>query len=285
VEAIAAYPRALPPEAIAYVAAGQTNASQVAALRELSRSEQSEIATIWRACVDRLSYLTFIVLTMLVVLSFIMIKIVPEFEKIFQEFDLELPAISILAIQFSDLYVQFLGIPLALGLIVVLLGGVTVGVCYLWDIPVLKPWSDLLFRGRTTAHVLRILAVAAEQRQPLAQALLNVSRVYPSMPIRDRLVNSAAAVNTGADWRDALRNTRLVSGAEQALLAAAERAGNLPWALRQIARRREKRAVYRLATALQLLYPAAILALGAFVGFYVVALFVPLVRLTEGLSF
>jgi type II secretory pathway component PulF len=48
--------------------------------------------------------------------------------------------------------------------------------------------------------------------------------------------------------------------------------------------RREKRAVYRLATALQILYPAAILLLGAFVMFYVVALFVPLVKLIEGLT-
>jgi type IV pilus assembly protein PilC len=283
-EAIASYPRALPPEAIAYAAAGQTNASQAAALRELSRSEQTELASIWRACVDRLSYLTFILLTMVVVLSFIMIKIVPEFERIFQDFNLELPLISIWAIQFSNLYVQYLGIPLGMGLVVLLLGAVTVGLCYLWDVPVLKPWSDLLFRGRPTSHVLRILAVATEQRQSLAQALLNVSRVYPSMPIRDRLVKAATEVSAGVDWRDALRNTRLVSHAEQALLAAAERAGNLPWALRQIACRRERRAVYRLATALQLLYPAAILALGAFVGFYVVALFVPLVKLIEGLS-
>jgi type II secretory pathway component PulF len=191
---------------------------------------------------------------------------------------------SILAIQFSNLYVEFLGIPLGIGLFVLLLGAVTVGICYLCDIPVLRPWSDLLFRGRPTAHVLLILAVATEQRQSLAQSLFNISRVYPSMPIRNRLMRAAVAVKSGADWRDAMQKTRLLTHAEQALLATAERAGNLPWALRQIARRREKRAVYRLATALQLLYPAAILALGAFVGFYVVALFVPLVKLVEGLS-
>jgi type II secretory pathway component PulF len=283
-EAVAAYPRALPPEAIAYVAIGQTSRSQAAALRELSRSEQSELASVWRACVDRLSYLAFVILSMGVVLTFLMIKIVPEFEKIFEEFDLELPQISMAAIRFSIVYVDYLGIPVVIGMVVLLLGAITVGLCYLWDMPVLRPWGDLLFRGRPTAHVLRVLAVATEQRQPLAQALQNVAGVYPSMPIRGRLQRASGDVNSGADWREALRKVRVITSAEQALLTTAERAGNLPWALRQIAMRREKRAVYRLATALQILYPAAILLLGAFVMFYVVALFVPLVKLIEGLT-
>jgi type II secretory pathway component PulF len=67
-------------------------------------------------------------------------------------------------------------------------------------------------------------------------------------------------------------------------LKTAERAGNLPWILRQIAVRREKRAVYRLASALQVMYPVVILLLGSFVGFFVISLFIPLVKLIEGLA-
>jgi type II secretory pathway component PulF len=163
------------------------------------------------------------------------------------------------------------------------LGAIAVGICYLFDIPVLRPWHDLLFRGRPTAHVLRILAVATEQRQPLAQALHWIAHMYPSMPMRSRLGPVAAAVSAGADWRDALLKANVVTRAEHALLKTAERVGNLPWALRQIARRREKRAVYRLATALQILYPLAILLLGGFIGFYVLSLFMPLVQLIYGL--
>jgi type IV pilus assembly protein PilC len=159
-----------------------------------------------------------------------------------------------------------------------------VALCYLADVPVLQPWADLLFRGRSTAHVLRILAVAAEQRQPLTYALNWLAHVYPSARLRSRLIATAAAVNAGGDWRDALAAARLVTRAEQGLLKAAERAGNLSWALRQIASRRDKRAVYRWSTVLQIAYPIAILLLGAFVGFFVIALFVPLVRLITGLT-
>ena len=164
------------------------------------------------------------------------------------------------------------------------MAAIVIGLCYLFDLPVLRPWSDLLFRGRPTGHLLRMLAVVTEQRQPLGRALERIARFYPSVPVRRRIARAAAAVNAGTDWRDALRASRVISGADSALLYTSERAGNLPWALRQMALRREKRAVYRLATALQIVYPAAILLLGAFVGFYVISLFLPLVALTEGLS-
>jgi type II secretory pathway component PulF len=219
------------------------------------------------------------------VLTFIMIKILPEFQQIFWEFGLELPRATLFAIGFADFFTTYLAAPIAAALPLSLLCGIVVAICYLCDVPVLRPWSDWFFRSRRSSHVLRILAVATEQRQPLTEVLHRVAYVYPSAPIRSRLAPAAAAVNAGADWRDALREARVVTRSEQALLKAAERAGNLPWALREIAKRREKRAVYRVATALQVVYPIVILMLGAFVGFYVVSLFVPLVNLIEGLAF
>jgi type II secretory pathway component PulF len=131
---------------------------------------------------------------------------------------------------------------------------------------------------------LRILAVAIEQRQPVADVLYRVARVYPAVTVRRKLGPAADAVTSGASWIDALGKSQLVSQAEEALLTASERVGNAPWALRQIATRREKRAVYRLASGLQLLYPAVILLLGLFVGFYVVSLFVPIVTLIQSLT-
>jgi type IV pilus assembly protein PilC len=284
-EAIAAYPRALPPEAVAYVAAGQTLQAEAAALRELSRSDHSELAALWRACVDRLTYLAFVLIIMVSVLTFIMIKILPEFNVIFSEFNIALPAATTLAIRFADVFQTYLAAPIG-GLVVVsLLCAIPIGIAYLSDVPVLRPWSDWLFRRRRSTHVLRILAVATEQRQPLAEVLHRLAYVYPSAPIRSRLRAAAGAVHAGADWRDALRRAWIVSRAEHSLLKAAERAGNLPWALRQIAQRREKRGVYQLATALQVLYPVTIVSLGGFVGFYVVSLFVPIVQLINGLAY
>jgi len=118
----------------------------------------------------------------------------------------------------------------------------------------------------------------------LADVLGRVAVEYPSSTIRRQLVPAANALNGGTTWHEALFKSRIVSRAEAALLKTAERAGNLPWTFRQIAARREKRAAYRLATALQVVYPIVILVLGSFIGFFVISLFIPLVKLIEGLA-
>jgi type IV pilus assembly protein PilC len=213
-----------------------------------------------------------------------MIKIMPEFEKIFLDFDMELPRLTLLAISVSQFTVDYLGAPLLILAVVAMLVALVVGVGYLSDRPVLSWLGDRLLRGRRTADVLRILAVSTEHRQPLSNVIERLAQVYPSRLLRRQLAPAAAAVTAGGDWRDSLGSARFVSPAEQSLLKSAEAAGNLPWALRTVAARQEKRTVYRLAAAVQVLYPLLILLLGGMVAFFVVSLFVPLVKLVEGLA-
>ena len=255
-------PAALPAEAVAYVAAGRSIDAESAALKELSQTDRSELATVWRTCVDRISYLGVVLLFMFLILTFVMIKIVPEFEKIFSEFDLELPKMTLMAVSVSNLFVNYLVAPL-LGLIAFgLLTLAIVALCYMGDVKVMRSIGDRVFRGRRTADVLRILAVATEHRQPIATAFERLAYVYPSKMLRRQLATASSAVAAGGDWRNALANARFVSRSEQSLLKTAEQAGNLPWALRAIATRQEQRTVYRLAAAVQVLYPLLIVLPG-----------------------
>ncbi len=282
--AVARHPAALPREATSYLSAGQTAEARLAALKELSRGEHGEMAAVWRACVDRLAYLGAVMFMMVGVLAFLMIKIVPEFRSIFYEFEISLPAMTELAVAVSQFFVNYAGVPLVWALMLVMLGTLVVSISYLCDVPVLSWVGDRLFRGRRVADVLRILAIATDQRQPLAGVLDRLAAVYPSPGIRRQLAGAAETVSAGGDWRDALHKVRLITSAELSLLKTAEQVGNLPWALRAIAGRREKRSIYRLAIALQLLYPAAILMLGAVVAFFVISLFIPIVVLIRGLT-
>ena len=69
-----------------------------------------------------------------------------------------------------------------------------------------------------------------------------------------------------------------------ALIEAAQRVGNLPWALREIADVREKRYIFRVDTLVQLFRPVPIIAIGLFVGWVCVAMFMPVVKLVNDLS-
>jgi protein transport protein HofC len=189
-----------------------------------------------------------------------------------------------LLINLSRYAEQYLALPIAFGFIVTTLAAVVIAIMYLCDIPILSPLADRIFRGRRTADILRILAIATENREPLDGVLHRIALVYPSHLIRRQLLPAAGAVQAGIDWRDALFNARFISKVEQSLLQTAERVGNLPWALREIAKRRDNRAAYRLMAAMQVFYPIVILIIGAVVAFYAVALFIPIVRLINGLA-
>jgi type II secretory pathway component PulF len=177
----------------------------------------------------------------------------------------------------------YLAVPSVLALLLLLATALVIGTFQLFDLNILRWISDRSFGGRSDADVLRILAVATEQRQPFVGVFDRLSRVYPSPMMRHQLSSVAQAVNAGNAWPNALERAMVVSWAEAALLRSAEPTGSLPWALREVAARRQKRIIYRLTLVLQVLYPFVILMLGGFVGFYVVSLFLPIVKLIESL--
>jgi type IV pilus assembly protein PilC len=219
-----------------------------------------------------------------VLLTFIMIKIVPEFVKIFYEFGLDLPKTTQLLIAFSEFVVEVLALPIAASMFLLFLAAAVVAICYLCDEPPFQWLFDRLFRGRRIADVLRIIALATENHESLPDVLNRVASVYPSKVIRKQITRAAVDVSAGLDWREALRNARIITSAEERLLTTAETVGNLPWALREIASQREKRIVYWFANRLQVFYPLIILTLGLLVGFYAISLFIPLIKLISGLS-
>ena len=168
-EAVRRCPKALPREAVAYVAAGDSAAAEVAALRELRQGERSNLTAVWRSYLDRLCYLAAVLVMLSFIMTFLMIKIIPEFEKIFVEFELELPKMTLLAVALSQFTVNYLAVPMVWLIFGGTLAALLVGIFYLCDQPVLSWFGDRMFRGQRTADVLRILAVSTEHHQPPRQ--------------------------------------------------------------------------------------------------------------------
>lgn len=277
-------PTALPREAVAYLTASGTTTGQAAALRELGHSDDTELTVLWRSIIDRVSYLSCVLLVMFLILTFVLIKIMPEYAKIFEEFDLELPAMTQLVVASSSFFVHYLAAPAIFLIGMVALAGVIIWAGYLGGFAPLRPIIDRVFRSRRKASVLRILAVAAEERAPLGDALGRMALTHPSAVVCRSLHKAANLVNDGGDWADALCVTKIVSTQEVALLKSAQRTGSLPWALRQIADRSDKLMMYRLASLINAFYPFVIVFLGTVVGFYVIGLFIPLVKLIDGMA-
>jgi general secretion pathway protein F len=250
--------------------------------QQLDDSQQVDIAL--RTAIGRFIHLWALIVVMTGVTSFVMLKIVPVYQKMFEEFGVQLPAMTRALINVSNWFVKIgwlLTAPLSLLAPILIIGAV---LYYVGWFPRNLPLVWWLFRRYDGALVMRGLALTIQRGLPLPAGLRLIADNYPLSIIGQRVRSVAHDAEQGMPWSPSLRRTDLISSADAAVLAAAERVGNLPWALEEMADSAIRRQAYRVQAAVHVLYPLLLLALGFVVFFIVAGLFVPIVALIQGLT-
>jgi type IV pilus assembly protein PilC len=272
----------LPLDALLAVRVGYETGTLSESLRRIARVD-SDLDLLVRSVYEKLMYLLWIWLVMFGLLTFIMLKIVPVFEKMFREFELELPSATQWLVHFSMIFAQywFLGAPVFVGLLVI----ACMGALY---------YVDLLPRGAPLVHwfsrrwdgalIMRVLAMAVGNSWPMNKTVWLLSRIYPTGPVRGRLVTAGNQIDNGSSWSDSLLKVGLLRNPDWSVLQAANRVGNLEWALDEMADSSLRRLVYMMRLAVNVAFPVTLFFFGLVVGYVVVSLFVPLVSLIQGLS-
>ncbi len=238
---------------------------------------------IWISLQGKIAYLMLTPAFAAGVLIFIMLKIVPQFVKIFKDFGMQLPLMTVVLIAAAKWFAMywFLFAPVIL-----------LAPALLFYLPMrYLGWTDtdLPGMGRFTrrldsAEILNALALVAGQQRPLPEGIAALAQSYPKSRIRRRLGHAADDIALGGDWCESLRKHGLLRQPELAVLQAAQRAGNLAWALTEMADSVRRRLAYRVQAAAQLWLPAIVILMGLAVMFIVVALFLPLIALIQRLA-
>lgn len=267
----------VPPEVLPTIRVGYQSGALGAALRRAA-SVRDLRQPLRLAVAGRLIYLLLLVSFGSLIVTYAMARIVPEFEKIFWGYDAELPQITEVLIAASEFVAWhwYLFVPI---LVVLVLLPIYAVARYLglvrWDLP----GTGRLLRRLDTAAIFEALALAVGQRRPVAEAVAAMARSYPKGSIRRRLRGVLHDLDAGADWCESLFARGLIGRADLVILQAAQRVGNLAWALREMAGSNRRRLAYRLYALVQLLFPPVILVIGGLVMLITVGLFMPLVAL------
>ncbi|MGE3315375.1 MAG: type II secretion system F family protein [Planctomycetaceae bacterium] len=281
-DAIQAVPDAVPRSAVLAAQVGSESGTLGPALRIAAEAHSARQSDASKSVGGFVGYIAALALIITLITSFVMVYIIPKLLMIFQDFDMELPVMTRFILHVSDWMISYfyLLIPLVALFCVALAAFYSANRA---DATAFA-WLRHRFPSRWFPDVERLLSVVVQAGRPIDSALSSLAAHHPNSSVRATLNRLQSDVNSGNSLWGGLAERGLIRRADAAVLVAAERVGNLPWALRNVADNSERRADFRLRLLIEFIEPAAIVGVGVIVGSIVIGLLLPLLKLVGGLS-
>lgn len=266
----------------AVVAAGETSGDLASVLDRLATMLEKNRAMKNKALAS-LIYPAALALVATLVIAALMTQVVPKIVEQFSTFNAELPFITGVVVGISNFLANY-GLWLIAGLIVACVG--------FWRLLLLSsfklgfdkwvlgiPLMGRLLRGLDGARFARTLSTLFAGGAPLLDSLQGARKTVGNTYIRERLDGSITMVREGASIAAALRKANALPPMMTHMVAAGERAGEVPALLDKAAIQLEEEFDTTSTVALRLLEPAIIMAMGGIVMAIVVAILLPILRL------
>jgi type II secretory pathway component PulF len=249
-----------------------------------------QLADTRAAVVGAIFYPAVVMVFAFALFGFVCHFIIPQFKKIFMDFGIDLPAITKVAIEIGDHPLPFyvlppLGIALALLMAKISLrateGGRRAWTRFVYALPLI----GTLVRSARLAAFADLLGLLVDHGMPLPEAfrMAGDASSDPLMALAARHVEQD--LRDGQSLGEALRSRRLVPELIAWMTGLGERRGNLGETLHQTASVYRRQVEMRAQTLRSVLPPFLIIATAAaLAGFFVLAMFMPMIKLITELS-
>lgn len=234
--------------------------------------------------VGAMIYPAVILLVALVVVSAIVVFIIPRFQEIFRSFKIELPGVTQVLLDVSDFTVQrwyvVFGLPLVLGVAHVVLLARNQRYRYrvhafLLRVPVL---GTILNRSLVGAFA-RTFGTLIQAGVPHLDALAIVRDSSRNEVLMEGVDDIRRTVREGEGIARPMGETGLFDDLVTNMVDVGEATGELDKMLLRVADAYEVQVARRIDAMFKLLEPALLIVVAAIVGFVVVALFLPLMKI------
>lgn len=234
---------------------------------------------------DVLTQFIVTLMAMVAITGFLMYFIIPKLKQIFEGFDVELPVPTQALTNTSDYVVHrgFTPVIFWVGLALVSLVWMLLRHIVGWSslsVPILMHFHP----RRDAPEILRVLAGLIRDQAALPEKLKDLSHRRGRPDLGARYHRMGDRLMAGESLSLALFNEGVLSPAQTEAVAAAERGGHLEFVLFAMADALEQREFRQSSTWAELVKPVSTLVCAALVGFFVLAFFLPLVKLLKELS-
>jgi len=287
-EALAKHPASFPPIYIAMVRAGEASGALEIVLSRLAEFMEKE-AKLRGKIKSAMAYPIVIVIVASGLLTFIMLKIIPVFIKIFEDFEAgELPAPTQLLIKLSKLFVhRFYLIIAGVGAIVVLyrLLNKIKPTKYLIDKIKLKIFLFGPIVSKTIiSRFARTLATLITSGVPILRSLQIVRDTVGNEVIARAINEVRNRVREGEGIAGPMLRTGVFPPMVTNMIAVGEETGAMDQMLEKVADAYEAEVDASIAALTSMLEPLLIVFMGGIVGFIVISLYLPLIKIAMELQ-
>ncbi|HEX8987399.1 MAG TPA: type II secretion system F family protein [Rhodocyclaceae bacterium] len=227
-----------------------------------------------------LRYPSFVILAMVAAMAVINVMVIPEFAKVFQGMNAELPLLTRVLIGISGFVVNWWWALLgAAGGAVMAFRSWTATQAgrYTWDRVKLKiPIAGKIVHKATLARFARSFSLASRSGVPIIQAMTTVARTVDNAYLAEKIEHMRDSVERGESVLRAAIGTGAFTPIVLQMIAVGEESGSLDEMMDEIAGMYQGEVEYELKTLSQQVEPILIVALGAMVLVLALGIFVPM---------
>src|SRR6185437_5332176 len=288
-EAMTKYPKAFDKLYTNMINAGEAGGVLDLILARLADFMQ-KAAKLKKKVIGAIIYPAVVIMIAVGVVSMIMVFVIPKFKQIFKDFKLDLPLPTKILLNMSDwfatqygwAYVLFAPFAFVLLWRLIRMGA---GGRYATDIIKLKiPIIGMILSKTAIARFTRTLGTLISAGVPILDAIIITKETSGNEVYSRALIKVHDAIREGESMADPLRATKVCDAIVVNMIDVGEETGDLDKMLVKVADNYDNDVDVLIGSLISILEPVMVVVLGVIVGFIVVALFMPMISLIEGIT-
>ena len=286
-EAMAKQPKAFDNLYVNMVKAGEAGGALEVILQRLADFKEKSMS-LKRKVKGAMIYPCAVISVAVLIVTFIMVWIIPKFKKIFDDFDTELPGITQALIDTSDWVSKYWYLipaaPIATWLFIKIVKKNKTGAYIIDRIALKLPLLGKIIEKSTVARVCRTLGTLIASGVPILEGIIIARDTSGNHVFMRAFDNIYSAIREGESIAVPLKEARIVDDLVVNMVDVGEETGALDSMLYKVADVYDEEVEVLVESLISLLEPIMVVVLGLIVGFIVIALFMPLIKLLNDLA-
>lgn len=283
-DGLADFPQAFPELYRATVAAGEQSGHLDGVLERLAEFTESR-QVLQQQVRNALIYPITLVVTAVLIISFMLAYVIPMVIGVFQNFDAELPVLTRAVIASSDFLRGYWHV--TIGAIILVIYGVKKllareGPRRNYHRMLLRlPVVGRLTRGINTARFTQTLSILAGSGVPILESLRIAAQVVENIPMREAVEEAALRIREGGMISRSLAASKLFPPMTTHLISSGEAGGRLEEMLARAAVNQEREVDGLISTLLGIMQPLLVIVMAFIVLLIVLAILLPIFEINN----